>query len=118
MKLSLSLALALVLMLQVGAAFAHAGLVSETPADGASVAASTALTLTFSETVTLAFTGITLTAPDGAAVALGAGSLSADGLTLTVPTGSALPAGVYVVEWHALSDDGHKSHGSYSFTVK
>ena len=29
-----------------------------------------------------------------------------------------LPAGHYVVTWHALSKDGHKTEGKWSFTVK
>lgn len=112
-----TLALTLALMLQAGAVLAHAGLVSETPADGALVTAPAAVTLTFTEPVTLAFTGLTLQA-DGVDVAVGAAGLSEDGLTLTVPTAGVLSAGRYTVEWHALSDDGHKSHGTYRFTVK
>ena len=115
--MKLTFALALALMLQAGAVFAHAGLVKETPADGASVAAPPALTLTFTEAVTLAFTGITLKA-DGTEVAIGVAALSEDGLTLTVPTRGPLGAGVYRVEWHALSEDGHRSQGTYSFSVK
>lgn len=112
------LALVLVLSLQAGASFAHAGLVSATPAGGATAAAPSALTLTFSEKVTLKFSGITLTGADGEVRAIGEAGLSADGLTLTIPAAAPLTAGTYAVDWHALADDGHKSHGRYTFTVK
>ncbi len=113
-----TLAFALALSLQAGAVFAHAGLVSATPTEGATVAAPTALTLTFNESVTLAFSGVTLKGPDGAELATGEAALDADGTTLTIPAPADLAAGDYTVDWHALSDDGHKVHGTYSFTVE
>ncbi len=113
-----ALAIALVLSLPASAVFAHADLASGAPAEGATLAAPAALTLTFSEPVTPAFTGIRLKGADGGEVAVGVASFSADGLTLTVPTTTNLAPGAYVVTWHALSEDGHKSQGSYGFTVK
>jgi hypothetical protein len=99
-------------------AFAHAHLLSAVPANAAIVSpAPKALTLTFSESVSLAFTGITLTGAAGA-VSLGTPQLDADGVTLVEPLTATLPPGAYVVDWHALSTDGHKTHGSYGFTVK
>ena len=108
----------LALSLQSGAVFAHTDLVRQDPADGSSVAAPTTLSLTFTEEVTLEFTGITLKGPDGAEVTVGEGVLGDDGMTLTIPVPEALPAGAYSVDWHALSEDGHKAQGSYAFTVK
>jgi methionine-rich copper-binding protein CopC len=35
-----------------------------------------------------------------------------------VPVTDELVAGTYTVEWHVLSTDGHKSRGTYGFTVK
>jgi methionine-rich copper-binding protein CopC len=99
-------------------AFAHAHLMSEQPADGATVtAAPSLLTLTFSESVALKFTGITLTGPAGA-VTPAAVTLDADGTTLSLPLDAPLPAGSYSVAWHALSTDGHKTTGTYAFTVQ
>ncbi|AYG61221.1 hypothetical protein CCGE525_00435 [Rhizobium jaguaris] len=37
---------------------------------------------------------------------------------LMVPISGTIGAGTYTVEWHALSADGHKTTGSYTFTVK
>ena len=118
MKRTLFASLALALALHTGTAFAHAGLESATPAMDATVTAPQALSLTFSEAVTLAFTGITLKAADGSEIATGDASLDAEtGSTLTVPLTAPLLPGSYTVEWHALSEDGHKVNGSYAFTV-
>jgi hypothetical protein len=107
------------LLLAASPALAHAHLVTAVPANAAIVAvAPTALTLSFSEGVALSFTGITLTGLGGA-VALGAAHLEgSDGTVLVVPLATALPPGPYTVAWHALSTDGHKTSGSYGFTVK
>ncbi len=119
MKKTIILALALALM-GTSAAFAHAHLLHETPADKAVVSpAPAALTLDFSEGVQLRFTGVTVTGPGKAAVKLGAAALDPhDDKVLTLPFAGPLAAGVYTVAWHALATDGHKTDGTYSFTVK
>ena len=38
-------------------------------------------------------------------------------MVLHVPLGQKLKAGVYVVSWHVVSVDTHKTSGSYKFTV-
>jgi copper resistance protein C len=99
-------------------AFAHAHLELSDPADKATVAAPASLSLTFTEGLELAFSGIEVTGPSGP-VMLGAASLSgADHTVLTVVLPTVLAAGTYTVKWHALSTDGHKTTGSYSFVVK
>lgn len=115
-------ALALTLLALVGltgTAWAHAHLKSAVPAVGSTVATAPAeLHLKFTEEVSLAFSGIELTGPGGPVV-LGKAKLKPDdATTLIVPLTGELAPGRYQVEWHAFSDDGHKSHGSYSFTVK
>lgn len=101
-------------------ALAHAHLKSAIPAAHATVAtAPTELDLKFSEALDLKFSGVTITGPDKAPVSTGAAALGAgDGATLVVPIAGPLAAGPYKVEWHALSKDGHKTRGSYDFTVK
>ena len=103
-----------------GAAQAHAHLTSATPAMGGSVTGPpTELDLGFSEGLNLKFTGVKVTGPAGAAVPTGAPKLGPGGdTTLVVPVPGALGAGTYKVDWHALATDGHKTDGSYSFTVK
>ena len=99
-------------------AFAHAHLKAATPAAGGSVAsAPSELDLDFSEDLNLKFSGVTVKGPDGA-VETGAASLAKDNTRLVVPLKTPLAAGAYTVDWHALSADGHKTKGSYSFTVE
>ena len=101
-------------------ALAHAHLKSAMPAAGSIVTAPpTALDLKFSEGLNLKFTGVKVTGPDKASVATGDASLGAnDDTALVVPVSGTMGAGTYTVTWHALSDDGHKTNGSYKFTVK
>jgi methionine-rich copper-binding protein CopC len=40
-----------------------------------------------------------------------------DDKELLVPLPRALTRGQYTVEWHALSNDGHTTRGSYGFSV-
>ena len=100
-------------------AFAHAHLKTASPAaDGTVTTSPTELDLTFTEGVNLKFTGVKLTGPDNKAVAIGDGMLAGGDEMLMVPISGTLAAGVYTVEWHALSTDGHKTTGTYVFTVK
>lgn len=101
-------------------ALAHAHLLGETPADKAVLAtAPTVLTLKFSEGVALKFSGVKVTGPGHALVSLGTESLDpTDDALLTVPLMGTLVPGPYTVAWHALSTDGHKTTGTYDFTVK
>lgn len=113
-----SLPLVLVLALQATSAFAHADLQSAIPADGTTVATPDAVVLTFTEAVSASLSGVVVTATDGRTVATGKATLSNDKATLTVPLPAKLGAGAYTVEWHALSDDGHKIKGAFTFTVQ
>lgn len=101
-------------------AFAHAHLQTATPAKDATVKESPSeLDLTFTEGLNIKFTGLTLTGADKQAVSTGDAKLkSGDDKTLVVPLSTKLSPGIYTVDWHALSNDGHKTTGSYSFTVK
>lgn len=113
-----ALILALGLSLSATAALAHAHLTAEMPTAKSTVAAPTALMLTFSEDVNIKFTGVKITGPNKAEVKQGTPSLNADETVLTIPVDGTLAAGTYTVDWHALSNDGHKTHGTYTFTVK
>jgi len=102
------------------AAFAHAHLKSQMPAaDSVAAAAPKTIELHFSEGVEPAFTGISLKGPGAAAVKLGKPAVDAhDKAVLRVPVQGPMPAGRYVVDWHAVAVDGHKTKGQYSFSVK
>ena len=101
-------------------ALAHAHLTSSEPADNATVAASPqALTLTFSEDVEPAFSGITLLGADKHSLVGDKAQQDAqqrNRLILALKT--PLAAGDYQVKWHVLSVDGHKTQGSTRFRVK
>ncbi len=104
----------------VGEASAHAHLKTATPAADTTVtAAPSELRLGFTEGVNLKFTGVSVTGPAGAPVSTGAAALApGDDKMLVVPVSVPLAPGVYKVTWHALATDGHKTDGSYGFTVK
>ena len=102
-----------------GEAFAHAHLKTATPpADGSVKSAPSELDLTFTEGLELKFSGVKVTGQAKKAVATGKAVLkSGDDATLVVPVAASMPAGRYTVDWHVLSTDGHKTNGSYAFTV-
>ena len=104
----------------VGHASAHAHLKAAAPSiDGTVASAPTELDLTFSEGVNPKFSGVKVTGPGGAAVPLGEAKLGPAGdKALVVPVSGTLSPGPYKVEWHTLAIDGHKTEGSYTFTVK
>ena len=103
-----------------GSAFAHAHLKSADPAENATLpVAPASLKLQFSEALELKFSGVKVTGPSKDEVKLGPAALGAGADTaLDVPIAGVLSPGKYQVEWHILSKDGHKTKGSYSFTIK
>lgn len=109
----------LVAGLPAGMAFAHADFKSSSPAPNSTVTAPASLSIIFGEDISLKFSGVTISGPDKAPVKTGEASLDAKNpAKLTVPVAETLAAGKYTVEWHNLSTDGHKSKGSFTFTVK
>ncbi len=113
-RLTLSAA---VLCLGAQAAFAHGKLNSSTPADRSSVAAPSEIDLSFSEALVLKFSAAEVTGPDKAPIATSAPRLKDGDKTLVVPLTVPAAPGAYRVEWHVLSTDGHKTKGTFSFTV-
>ncbi|MDQ0559947.1 methionine-rich copper-binding protein CopC [Rhizobium mesoamericanum] len=110
---------AIALLGLAGQVFAHAHLTASTPADKATLTTSPAeLDLHFSEELDITFSGLKILAPDKTVVKTGEPTLMNGGKTLMVPLPETLGPGAYEVEWHVLSTDGHKSNGTYGFTVK
>ena len=110
---------ALSFMAYSSAAYAHAELMAaEPPVNGTVKSAPTELDLKFSEELNLKFTGIKVTGPDKKEVKTENAMLMDGDKTLMVSVPGALVPGTYKVEWHALSQDGHKTKGQYNFTVK
>jgi len=101
-----------------GQALAHAHLKTSAPAaDSAVKQAPSELDLTFTESLNLKFSGVTVTGPDKKAVKTGTSSLMDADKTLMVPVSDKLAPGKYAVDWHVLSTDGHKTNGTYTFTI-
>ncbi|MDU5453738.1 CopC domain-containing protein YobA [Pseudescherichia vulneris] len=102
------------------AVFAHAHLKHQYPAADANVtAAPQALTLNFSEGIEPKFSGVKVTGSQQQAVKIGAVKRNDNDKTqLIAPIEQALTPGEYTVEWHVVSVDGHKTQGSYRFSVK
>jgi methionine-rich copper-binding protein CopC len=99
-------------------AFADAKLVESTPAADAAVSAPKSIKLIFSEKIVPAFSGLKLSMGDGMAVSTST-SLSGDGKTLIARPTSPFMAGKWTLSWHVTAaDDGHKTEGSYNFTIK
>ncbi|WP_435926825.1 CopC domain-containing protein YobA [Dryocola sp. BD613] len=100
--------------------FAHAHLKTQYPAaDAAVTAAPQALTLDFSEGIEPSFSGVKITGPQEAAVKTGAVKRNEkNNKQLIVPIEESLKPGEYLVDWHVVSVDGHKTKGTYHFSVK
>jgi methionine-rich copper-binding protein CopC len=112
------LALCAAALLGVGQAQAHAKLVTADPAANATVAAPKMIQLQFNEELAKKLSSITLTDTDGKPVAI-MSMQAKDAKSLMIMANSSLVPGLYTVSWIAVTtDDGHKTTGSYSFTVK
>ena len=102
----------------VSQAYAHARLISSTPAANGTVAPPSEIRLEFSEGVEPRFSGVTLSAAPGGAAELGVASVEAGYPdVLIVPIAKPITPGVYTVHWHAVSADTHRTQGTFKFTV-
>jgi methionine-rich copper-binding protein CopC len=98
-------------------ALAHARLLEMTPRAQSVVAVSPPeLRLNFSEGIEPRFSSVDVTTADGQKIFVG--PLAAQGKEVMVPLPKPLAAGVYRVNWHILSADGHKVQGSFTFEVR
>ena len=102
-----------------GAASAHAHLVKSTPAANATVATPKSISLTFNEKLTPAFSKFELVMPTmGNMTVPVKTTVSKDGMTITGTPKARLMPGIYKINWHAASSDGHRMDGVVDFTVK
>jgi copper transport protein len=111
-----TLALALSGIVLAAPAWAHAELVSSSPANGARLeAAPDSIQLTFTESVDLVDGGLRLLDGDGTAVTTS--QPVASGHRVTWPMPPNLARGAYVVTWRVVSSDGHPVDGAFAFGV-
>ncbi|KQV15514.1 MULTISPECIES: FixH family protein [unclassified Kitasatospora] len=109
----------LLLIGSAGTASAHASLVSTDPVNNAVVAtAPAAVTLTFSEGVSLSPDSVRVLGPDGASVDSGEpGHVDGKAATARVELRSGIANGTYTVAWRAVSEDSHPIGGAFTFSV-
>jgi methionine-rich copper-binding protein CopC len=98
---------------------AHAHLKQQIPAADSLVTAPQALTLNFSEGIEPGFSGVVVTDAQKQVIRTGTATRDEKNKAqLTVPLEQTLTSGIYQVDWHVVSVDGHKTTGSYHFSVK
>jgi methionine-rich copper-binding protein CopC len=98
---------------------AHAHLKQQIPAADSVVTAPQALTLNFSEGIEPGFSGVVVTDAQKQVIKTGTATRDEKNKAqLTVPLEQTLASGTYQVDWHVVSVDGHKTKGSYHFSVK
>ena len=115
MRTLLTLLLLLALPLAVTAAQARGMLDHADPTWGSTMAsAPDEVTLSFTENLEAAFSSVTVTNGSGTRVDQGKPQVS--GSTMSVALRSIGP-GIYLVRWHALSVDTHKSEGNFTFYI-
>lgn len=112
-------------MLPATVANAHAKLVASSPAANSSGAAPARLQLGFDEKLVAKGSSIELFATIQASRKLAApmpvairSALGADGKSLVAPIGRPLGSGTYLVAWHAVTSDGERKNGTFSFAVR
>lgn len=110
----------LFLVLVTPAALAHAHLKQTFSAAEARVSSPPQeIILRFSEGIEPGFSGVMIS--DGQQQPVKTGALKRsekDNAQLVVPLGQRLTTGTYQVDWHVVSVDGHKTKGSYHFSVQ
>jgi methionine-rich copper-binding protein CopC len=97
---------------------AHARLITADPAPNATVTAPKLIHLQFSTELAKKFCTFKVTDTDGSPVGLATVD-NKDPKVLEMMAAAPLQPGLYTVSWTAVStDDGHKTMGSFSFTVQ
>jgi copper resistance protein C len=97
------------------AASAHAHLDHSVPAVGSTVTtAPQDITLTFTQNLEPAFSGVEVDDASGARVDQGEPKISDNTMQIGLKS---LTPGTYTVHWHAVSVDTHKTQGDFSFSV-
>ena len=91
---------------------------SASPPVGGATAPPSDITIHFSEAVEAKFSGLALSGPQGAVPVGEAGVAPGDDKAMVVRIGRKLAPGEYIVRWHAVSVDTHRTLGHFDFTVK
>lgn len=97
-------------------AAAHATLVKSTPAANSQGGSPQTISLSFSEKVVPAFSGLELVTPAGRTLVIKA-KVGKDGKSLSGAAPARLPPGVYKLNWRIASVDGHRMTGGFTFKI-
>ena len=116
-RLAIKLFVLTLFVASVPAAFAHTHPTTMMPAADATVSAPEMVMIHFTGAVEPKFSAITVTDATGHVVNKDASVVASDAKMISVALPK-LPAGVYTVNWVAVSVDSHRSQGGYKFTVK
>ena len=100
-------------------AHAHATPIKQMPGAGTTVTASPKnVAIDFDDALEPAFSSIAVTDAAGKPVVNGKPAVDASNAKHMSVELNALTPGVYTVAWVAVANDGHRTQGHYSFTVK
>jgi copper resistance protein C len=114
MRISIA-ALCLLFLVASPPAYAHASLTHAKPSAGSALsAAPDEVALTFTDALEATFSKITVT--DSTGIEVSQGNVQVSGNTMRVGL-KPLSAGIYKVNWRAVSADSHKTDGSFTFRI-
>jgi methionine-rich copper-binding protein CopC len=99
-------------------ASAHAMPKIQSPAPGATVSAPHEVVINFGEALEPSFSTLAVSDAQGKDATRGKSSVDADNTKRMHVTLADLAPGTYIVKWTAVADDGHRTQGHYTFTVK
>ncbi|QBR02173.1 copper resistance CopC family protein [Paraburkholderia pallida] len=112
-------AVAAILIAACQLAHAHAYPTHQAPGAGSTVPASQKeVAIDFDDGLEPAFSSITVTDAKGSAVTSGKAVVDPSNKKHMSVGLNPLTPGVYTVKWVAVADDGHRTQGHYTFTVK
>ena len=115
MRISIAALSLLSLTLSAAAAHAHASLAHANPSAGSTMSvAPHEVILTFTESLEAAFSKLTVIDANGTEVSQGKAQVHDDTMRINLKP---LNAGIYKVNWRAVSTDAHKIEGSFTFGV-
>lgn len=116
--LGLSVAAGALFLGSMGQAWAHAHPVHETPGPNSTVMAPKEVRIAYDDPLEPAFSHLTVLNAQGKQVNQAKSSVEGSAHKIMRVALPALAAGRYQVKWVAVADDGHRTHGNYTFTVK
>jgi methionine-rich copper-binding protein CopC len=105
------------LALSAPSAFAHAHLLTSSPAANATIAAPSVITLTFNDPLEPRFSGFEITDAHNHAIDAPSHPDPNNGAIYMATPAHPLAPGLYHVNWHLVAHDGHRMRGSFDFTV-